>query len=151
MGIALLCFTASLFSPPLKGIELNYAPRFYGLGDPGATEAMMTANQADFQVDYDHDDRLDLKIGEVSGGSRKPVTFSFDELVHFWKTQAKGKFVCVTLCKNTWSDAEVKEKVTHLTEYLFSCGVARVRVHQGLGTGVGVLADTVNHPAEKAK
>jgi hypothetical protein len=123
-------------------------PKFYGMSDPGLTAAFETAAKADLRATWHTSGEMDIGVGEVRGGTYHGRSFTRTELLHYWATQARGKFVLIILDKNTLTDAERQALVESLSKELFDSGVARVRIHQGLGTGVGVLFDSTA-PATK--
>jgi hypothetical protein len=146
MKLAWLAFTLSL-AFTARGEEI---PKFYSVEEPGCSRAFEIAASADFQASLSNDGKFDLYIGVVKDGVRHSITFTRDEMREFWSAQAKGKFICVTLAKSKRSEVEDKQLVTDLSAYLFECGLKRVRIHQGLGGGVGVLFDGTRDQANGA-
>lgn len=135
--LSLLTVIATL--PVLRAADT--LPKFYGMTDPDLSEAFRIEQQADLRGSFTTRGKFDIGIGEVRGNVRHVVTFTAEELAHFWKTQAAGKFVCLTLEKNTLTDEERRVLIERVAEQLFACGVRRVRLHQGYAAGVEVLYD----------
>jgi len=117
-------------------------PRFYELREPGAVQAFALEQSADLRASFAPlKERFDIGVGVVAKDVYSPQGFTFAELEHFWQTQATGRFVCLTLDKNDLGKEQRDKLVSRLAEYLFKCGVRRVRIHQAEGSGVGVLFD----------
>ncbi len=117
-------------------------PRFYEVRDPGAAKAFALEQAADLRASFSpFNERFDIGVGMIAKDVYSPQGFTFAELEHFWRTQAAGRFVCVTLDKNDLGEEQRNKLIRRLAEYLFKCGVRRVRIHQGDGLGVGVLFD----------
>lgn len=117
-------------------------PRFYEIRDPGAAKAFALEQAADLRASFSpSNERFDIGVGVVAKDVYSPQGFTFAELEHFWRTQAAGRFVCVTLDKNDLSKERRDKLVSRLAGYLFKCGVRRVRIHESDGSGVGVLFD----------
>jgi len=133
---------AILLASALAALTDEVLPKFYSIGDPGLTAAFETAAKADLRVTWHTNGEIDIGVGEVRSGIYHGRSFTSPELLHYWSTQAPGKFVCITLDKNTLTDAARQALVAGLSKELFDCGVGRVRIHQGLGSGVGVLYDS---------
>lgn len=141
MKTLLLAFhaTCSAFCVTVAAEDI---PKFYGIGEPGFAMAFRKEREADLRASFrPGTEQFDIGIGEIRKGVRHVRPFSFDELKHYWQMQAAGRFVLVTLDKNTLSDEDRTKLIKRLSDYLFKCGVRRVRIHQGYGSGVGVLFD----------
>jgi len=119
-------------------------PQYYGINHPGCAEAFRIAESADFRSDLDTEGNFDIGIGITKNNTRYPTLFTHRQLKRFWETQAKNKFVCLTLNKNVLSNDEKNKYIRKITTDLFACGIARVRIHQGYGGGIGVLFDGTN-------
>jgi hypothetical protein len=141
--------TVIVFLSALSSLADDVLPQFYGTSDPGCTAAFQTAAKADFRVAWHINDEIDIGVGEVRGGIYHGRSFTRAELLHYWSTQARGKFVLITLDKNTLTDVEQQALVDSLSKELFDSGIARVRIHQALGTGVGVLFDATAPKSKK--
>lgn len=104
--------------------------RFYGIGEPGSWQAFNIEESADIKGSLGTGGTIDINIGEVKDGCRYPIRFTRKELTSFWKSQAKGKFVYLDLPKSTMNDEEKNKFVRDIADWLFSCGVRRVRIDQ---------------------
>ena len=119
-------------------------PKFYSALTPEAAAAFAEEDKADFSIFYDYDGKLSIGIGPVRDGIQYPITFTFDELRSFWERQRHKSFIVVTLSKANRTEAESKKLVARITNYFYDRGFQRVRIHQGYGSGVGVLSDSKN-------
>lgn len=114
--------------------------------DPGWEEE----KKADFNVTFDHDDKLDIGIGTVQGATIKPIRFTLPELAWFWKKQKHKEMIVVVLAKWDPTDDERKELAKRLTEYFFRAGFRRVLIRQASGGfGYHLVSDSLN-PNEAA-
>ncbi len=117
-------------------------PRPRDLSDPGAERAFSLDKAADLRASFrPSNERFDIGVGGVAKDVYSPQGFTFAELEHFWRTQAADRFVCVTLDKNNLGEEQRNKLVGRLADYLFKCGVRRVRIRQSEGLGVCVLFD----------
>lgn len=118
-------------------------PRLREYHDSGAHRVLSREKVADLQASFSpSDERFDIGAAAVAkDGCCSSQRFTFAELECFWRKKAAGRSVCLRLDKNNLSERQLDKLVSRLAEYLFTCGVQRVRIQQNQGLGVAVLFD----------
>ncbi|RYD41926.1 MAG: hypothetical protein EOP85_11935 [Verrucomicrobiaceae bacterium] len=130
-----------LTASPLSALE----PGFYGISD-GPKRFHTVAEEekkADHKVWYEHDGRLDIGIGEIDRGARRPKTFTLAELDHYFTHQRHKGMVVVTFDKGAPGPMTVEDAISGMERFFFTRGYQRILFLHARGSGVLVHMDSI--------
>ena len=105
-------------------------------------------SKADLVAWYSTDGKLDIGIGRTdkTQNLHHPISFTLDELEHFFDRQKHKDLIVVTVAKNVWTDEELTGHVNRLRDYFIARGYKRIVIEQAYGSGRGIHLE---YPAPK--